>query len=114
MILMPALSRPRSTNCLTNVRALPRRNEDEDRVGLLVRGALQEGREIGIGQRRTRIDSRTSPPFFLNFGDEGLFRVDARARSRRSCVTTFLMPLSAAQSAIGTVDWASVKLVRTM
>ena len=29
-------------------------------------------------------------------------------------VTTFLMPFSAAQSAIGTVDCASVKLVRAM
>ena len=31
--------------------ALPGRNEDEDRVGLLIGGALQEGREIGIGER---------------------------------------------------------------
>ena len=29
-------------------------------------------------------------------------------------MTTFLMPLLAAQSAIGTLDCASVKLVRTM
>ena len=51
MILMPALSRPRLDELLDEDAALAGRHEDEDRIGLLVGGALQERREVGIGQR---------------------------------------------------------------
>ncbi len=46
--------------------ALPGGNEDEDRVGLLVGRALQERREIGIGERKADGSRAPAPPFLVN------------------------------------------------
>src|SRR3977135_2765378 len=93
MILMPALSRPRSRNCLTkgppglaeaalkkllhDGRPLPGRHEHENGVRLGDARALQHRREIGIGERKA--DRLEDLPSRLDEGIlERAFRVDAR------------------------------------
>ena len=102
MILMPALSRPRSTNCLTKVPPWPEGTNTKIASGLCVGGALQERREIRDSPAGSVIASITWPPFGGEFAPRRISPRRRRARNRTPCVTTFLMPFCAAQSAIGT------------
>jgi hypothetical protein len=109
---MPALSRPTLGILLHEVAALAGRHEHEDRVGLGVLHALEERREIGIGERRLHLLDHLAAT-----GGEVLLEEVERVIARRVVevsVATFLMPFFTAQSAMMVEDCASVKLVRTI
>src|SRR6187399_2638091 len=77
MSLMPALSSPRSANCLAKVPAWPA-GTNTNRVSGLASRALQERREIGIGERH--LDGLDDLPAGLR---EGVGEYRSRLGARR-------------------------------
>ena len=89
--LMPALSRPRSMNCLTKVPAWPAGTNTNSASGLRSRGALQERREVRIGERN--LDGLDDLAARLGEAlGERLSRLPRPGAQSDCTITTFLMP----------------------
>src|SRR5262245_50034042 len=111
MILMLVLSSPRSTNCLAKLPACTDGMNTNTACGEASRTRCKNGAKSGFCNG-TRMESTIRPPDAKNRALKEASASWPGAKSLIS-VTTSLMPVLTAQSAIITDDCASVQLVRT-